>query len=122
MPFKQTGLYSIVNNKCPHCHQGNFFETNNPYNLKKFSKMNSSCPICKEDFKRETGFYFGAVYVSYGLTVAFGIGLFVLLSVLFKIETVPFLIIFSTLLILLLPLFYRVARLTWINFFVHYKK
>lgn len=122
MSYKETKLYSILGNKCPHCHQGNFWEGNNPYDLKKWAKMNPKCPECNEDFKRETGFYFGAVYVSYGFTVGFGIVLYFLLCEAGTMEVVPFLILFSVLLLILLPLFYRSARLTWINFFVHYKK
>lgn len=122
MNYSQTKLYSVLNNKCPRCHQGNFFETNSPYDLKNFAKMNARCPLCNEDFKREPGYYFGATYVSYGLTVGFGIGLFILFCVIFNLETNPFLLVFSALLVLLLPLFYRYARLIWINLFVHYIK
>ena len=120
MSYKDTKLYSVLSNKCPHCHKGNFFETNNPYELRKFSHMNSRCPICNEDFKREPGYYFGATYVSYGLTVGFGIALFVLLCVIFSVDVISFLFIFSLILLILLPLFYRLARLIWINLFVSY--
>ena len=121
MSLEESHLYSILNNKCPHCHKGNFFETSNPYDLSKFAKMNSNCPVCNEDFRREPGYYFGATYVSYALTVAFGVGLFLLLCVGFKMEVIPFLLVFSCLLILLLPVFYRYARLIWIHMFVKYK-
>jgi uncharacterized protein (DUF983 family) len=121
MSFHETRLYSVLANKCPRCHQGNFFETNNPYDLKKFANMNSNCSVCKEDFKRETGFYFGAAYVSYGLTVGFGIGLYLLLCVLFDVGTVGYLITFSILLIVLLPVFFRYSRLIWIHLFVKSK-
>jgi len=122
MNFKETKLYSILNNKCPRCHKGNYFETNNFYDLRKFSKMNLRCPVCNEDFVREPGYYFGATYVSYGLTVAFGIGLYLLLGVVFNFDTVPYLIALTLLLVLLLPVFYRLARITWINLFVAYKE
>jgi uncharacterized protein (DUF983 family) len=121
MSFKDTKAYSVLANKCPHCHEGNFFKDNNPYNLKVWWHMNPKCPVCGEDFKRETGFYFGAVYVSYALTVAFGLALFALLCVAFSMEIVPFLVVFSVFLIVLLPVFYRLARLIWINIFVKYK-
>ena len=121
MSFNQTKLYSIVYNKCPRCHEGNFFEKNNPYNLKQFARMNKSCPACKEDFERETGFYYGAMYASYGLTVAFGVGLFLLMCVLMNLDTMMYLITFAILQVLLMPLFYRIARLSWINLFVKYK-
>lgn len=122
MLFKESPVYSILNNKCPHCHKGDFFETNNPYDLKKFSRMNDKCSVCNEDFRREPGYYFGATYVSYALTVAFGIGLYIILAGIFDMDTIPFIITLSVLLILLMPLFYRSARLIWINFFVRYKK
>jgi uncharacterized protein (DUF983 family) len=122
MNYHESKLYSVLNNKCPHCHKGNFFETNNPYDLKRFGKMNDRCELCKEDFRKEPGYYFGASYVSYALTVGFGILLYLLLVVWFDMETIPFLITFSISLFVLLPVFYRSARLTWINFFVRYEK
>jgi uncharacterized protein (DUF983 family) len=122
MSYKESKLYSVLNNKCPHCHEGNFWETSNPYDLRRFSKMNTRCPVCNEDFKREPGYYFGATYVSYGLTVAFGIFMYVILSGIFKMDTIPFLITFSIALIILMPVFYRSARLIWINMFVPYRR
>jgi uncharacterized protein (DUF983 family) len=122
MNYKESMLFSIMNNKCPHCHKGNFWETSNPYDLKRFSKMNNRCPVCNEDFKREPGYYFGATYVSYGLTVAFGIAMYVVLAGFFDMDTVSFLITFSVSLIILMPVFYRSARLIWINMFVPFKK
>ncbi|MCK6649551.1 MAG: DUF983 domain-containing protein [Bacteroidia bacterium] len=121
MAFKDTILYSVVNNKCPRCHEGNFFETNNPYMLNRFDKMHKNCPVCKEDFERETGFYYGAMYVSYGLTVAFGVAIFLLTSVILGYDAVTFLVAFGVLQIILMPVFYRMARLVWINLFVSYK-
>ncbi len=121
MSFNETKAYSVLKNKCPHCHKGDFFETSNPYDLKQFAKMYGRCRICNEDFKREPGYYFGATYVSYALTVAFGMGLFLLLCVGLNMDVIAYLIIFSILLIVLLPVFYRSARLIWINLFVKYE-
>src|ERR1700753_3123859 len=121
MSYRQSKFYSILNNKCPRCHEGSFFETNNPYDLKKFARMNSNCPVCHEDFKRETGFYFGSAYVSYALTVGFGIALYLLLCTWSKMETLPFLIMFTTLLIFLMPICYRYSRIIWIHLFVRSK-
>ncbi len=121
MSFKQTALYSIVKAKCPGCHEGDFFETRNPYNLKKFDKMHKNCPMCGEDFERETGYYYGAMYASYGLTVLFGIIVFLVMCGIFHFETMTFLITFVILQVLLMPIFYRISRLSWINLFVKYK-
>ena len=122
MSNKKSPLYSVLNNKCPRCHEGSFFITNNPYDLKRFGNLNDRCPVCNEDVRREPGYYFGATYVSYGLTVSFGIGLFLLLCVVFSVEVVPYIIILSTLLILLMPLFYRFSRIIWIHMFVKFKE
>ncbi|HEY0031556.1 MAG TPA: DUF983 domain-containing protein [Bacteroidia bacterium] len=122
MKFRESKIYSVLSNKCPHCHKGNFFETNNPYDLKHFAKMNSKCPVCNEDFKREPGYYFGATYVSYALTVGLGIALFLLLCVIFNVNVISYLVLFSLLLLALMPLIFRVSRLIWINLFVKYEK
>ncbi len=121
MSFKETPFYSIVKAKCPRCHEGDFFETSNPYNLKKFDKMYKKCPVCGEDYERETGFYYGAMYVSYGLTVGFGIAVYVVMVALMGFTEMNFIIIFAILQLLLMPVFYRTARLVWINTFVKYK-
>ncbi len=121
MSFKETAIYSIVKAKCPRCHEGDFFETSNPYNLKKFDKMHKKCPVCGEDYERETGFYYGAMYVSYGLTVGFGIAVYVVMVALMGFTEMNFIIIFAILQLLLMPVFYRTARLVWINTFVKYK-
>ena len=105
MGYQGTKLYSILHAKCPKCHQGDFFETSNPYNLKKFDKMYNRCAVCAEDFERETGFYYGAMYVSYALTVAFGVALYVAMCVVFNFGDIAYLIMFATLQLLFMPFF-----------------
>ncbi len=121
MSHIQSALFSIAKNKCPRCHEGNFFENNNPYVLSQFDKMNKRCPVCNEDFERETGYYYGAMFVSYALTVVFGISVFLIMCVLFDFDAVTFIIAFAILQILLMPLFYRTSRLLWINLFVRFR-
>lgn len=84
--------------------------------------MNERCPACNEDFRREPGYYFGATYVSYTLTVGFGIFLFLFFCIVFDGGTTEFLWLFGTLLVFLLPVFYRSSRLIWINMFVNFKE
>ncbi|MCW3077848.1 MAG: hypothetical protein JWO32_2457 [Bacteroidetes bacterium] len=116
--LKKSRLYSILFNKCPRCHKGNFFVSNNPYDLKRFSKLNDDCPVCNESFRREPGFYFGATYASYGITVFLGLTLFLFMVWFLKIEILIFLVTFLILLIVLMPVIYRLSRLIWINVFV----
>lgn len=83
--------------------------------------MNDSCPECGESFNRETGFYFGAMYASYGLTVLYGIILFLILVVAFNFDVLVFLFSFTGSVVILLPFIYRKSRLIWINLFVSKK-
>jgi uncharacterized protein (DUF983 family) len=120
--LKHTRLYSILFNKCPRCHKGDFFETNNSYRLKHFDKMHPTCKNCEENFNRETGFYYGAMYVSYGLAVLFGIALFLIMVIALDLEVLPFLIVYSISVIVLAPWLFRKSRLVWINLFVGYRR
>jgi hypothetical protein len=120
--LKRTKLYSIVANKCPRCHEGDFFIYKNPYNLKKFDKMNDFCPVCNESFEKEPGFYQGAMYVNYALSIAAGVAWFILVYIFYGFDPAIFVISFTIVLILLLPLMFRIGRLLWINFFVKYTK
>ncbi len=120
--LKGTKLYSILGNKCPRCQEGDFFITKNPYNLKKFDKMHERCPVCNEKFDKEPGFFYGAMYVNYALTVALGVGWFILIYILYGFDPMIYVISFSILLLLAVPWLFRTGRLVWINFFVKYKK
>ncbi|MEO8761039.1 MAG: DUF983 domain-containing protein [Bacteroidia bacterium] len=120
--LKQTKLYSILHNKCPYCHEGDFFVSNNPYNLKTFDKQHARCPVCDSTYMPETGFYYGAMYVSYGLDINLGIALFILTNVVFDWGTTVFLTLYVSSLFVLWPVIYRKARLMWINLFVKYDK
>lgn len=122
MSFKASKTYSVLANKCPRCHEGSFFVHDNPFHFSGFAKMNDKCAVCGEDFRREPGYYFGAAYVSYGLTVGVACFLFVLLYWLLDLGTWFF---FGTLIfiqIACMPVFFRWSRLIWINWFVSFKK
>ena len=120
---KGTKLYSILNNKCPRCHEGHFFNTGNAYDLSNFSKMPDACPVCQQPYEPEPGFYYGAMYVSYALNVAILVAVWVATAVLTPdLNTWWFVLIAGLTGIGLTPVTFRLARLTWINFFVKYRK
>jgi uncharacterized protein (DUF983 family) len=115
-------LYSIINNRCPACNQGYVFKTKPLFSYKEFTKMNDKCSVCGEDFIREVGFYYGAMYVSYALTVAYLVGATIVFVWLTEWFSIPefFYFLFPSMLFLF-PFFYRLSRLIWLNFFVKYK-
>ena len=56
--------------KCPNCKKGKIFNTKGNILLLNIPKMNDRCPQCNYKFERETGFFFGAMFVSYALAAA----------------------------------------------------
>lgn len=113
-------FYSITHNKCPKCHTGNVFLTNNPYNLKQFDKMNKACNCCGEVFDKEPGYFYGAMYVSYGLMVAWFVFTWAIDTFIVKSETWQYLTFLIISIVTFMPLTFRTSRLIWINLFVRY--
>jgi uncharacterized protein (DUF983 family) len=118
---KGNKLYSISKGKCPCCHEGDYYLVRNPYNLKKFDKMFERCSVCGQSFQMETGFYYGAMYVSYGLSVTLGIAVFLAMKVIFNVSLEIYMITISAMLIVLVPVVFRLSRIIWINMFVKYQ-
>lgn len=108
-------LHSVIKNKCPNCLKGNFFIINNPYNLRKFDEMNKRCPVCETDFRQGPGFYLGAAITSYALQVVVVFTTYFFLQVIIEIKFFYFVGVVALLLILLIPVTFRISRLLWIN-------
>lgn len=120
-------LWSMLNNKCPHCRRGEMFLSKNSYQLKNFMKMHDRCPVCNQKMEIEIGFYYGTGYVSYGLAVAFSMFTFIAWWVLigFSLEDNRlfwWIGINAVSMILLQPYFMRISRTIWLSFFVKYEK
>ena len=119
---KGTKLYSILKGKCPHCHEGDFF-ISKPYNLKNCGKTPIKCSSCEESYSKEPGFYYGAMYVSYGLGIAAFVAVFILILLLYPNPTpLTYFFIPFTVLILLAPYLYSLSKIVWANIFINYKK
>lgn len=113
--------------KCPRCRKGDMFEDKNPWHLKKTMKMNKECPVCNQGLDIEVGFYFGASYVAYALTVALSVATFVAWWVLLGFSLYDnrifyWLALNAVILIVMQPYLMRVSRTGWLAFFVHYNK
>ena len=63
-------IISMFGNKCPNCNKGNIFEKGLLHFSFSFPKMHENCSNCGTKFEKEPGFFFGAMFVSYGLGVA----------------------------------------------------
>jgi hypothetical protein len=89
----------------------------------KFHQMNSHCSVCGQSFDPEPGFYFGAMFVSYGLNTALFIGVWVLLALLvedYSLSTI--LVLLALTVVVFLPITFRLSRSIWIAIFVRFQK
>lgn len=107
-------LLHILKEKCPSCHQGQVFDERNSWSLIKMPKMNRNCLHCDHRFEKEPGFFFGAMFVSYGLCIIESALAFLLYLILPVSE--EYLIYFLLLPILLFwPFNFRKSRLVWMH-------
>jgi uncharacterized protein (DUF983 family) len=56
-----SALQGILHHVCPRCRQGRIF--------RGWLAMHDTCPVCGLKFNREQGYYIGAMYVSYALSI-----------------------------------------------------
>ena len=68
----------------------------------------------------EPSFFYGAMYVSYGITVALSVALFIIAHVFLKLDLFQSFIAIVVALALLSFYIMRLSRLIWINMFVDY--
>ncbi len=117
---KGSRLYSIFAMKCPRCHEGDVFETHNPY--KKMTAIKETCSHCGLRYEKEMGFFYGAMYVSYMLNIALFVTSVVAYFILLDqyISGTLLMIIYVSLTVVLMPVYYRLSRTIWLNFFNSY--
>jgi uncharacterized protein (DUF983 family) len=119
---KGNKLNSILTGTCPKCHEESMYVEKNPYKIGKIFDMNETCSHCNTRYKIEPSFFYGAMYVSYGLSIAFGFAAFtVAYGILSTTLVTAFIAIILTLLFTF-PIILRLSRNIWINFFVSFDK
>ncbi|WP_088324379.1 DUF983 domain-containing protein [Polaribacter tangerinus] len=119
---KGTKIYSVVRGKCPKCHEGDFFKYKFTFNPTKITQLHTNCSSCNLKYMMEPSFFFGAMYVNYGLTVALSVAVFIISKVFFGLDLLTSFATIVGALVILAPLNLRLSRILWINMFVSYKK
>lgn len=118
---KGTKLYSILTGSCPRCHSESMYLYKNPYRFGGLFKMHDKCSQCRTKYKMEPSFFYGAMYVSYALGVAFAVAVFVISFLMLGADLPTTFIAIVAALVAFLPFIIRLSRNIWINFFIHYK-
>jgi hypothetical protein len=89
--------------------------------------MYDHCPVCRQKYELEPGFWIGTSYVSYGVMVAISATSFMIWWFIVGISVndnrVFYWIIFNGLLLLIIqPWIMRLSRLIYLGFFVKYNE
>jgi uncharacterized protein (DUF983 family) len=119
---KGSKIYAMITGCCPKCHEESMYLNANPFNVLKIYAMHETCSHCKQVYKIEPSFFFGAMFVSYGLGVLIGIISFLVSHFVFQANLKTAFISIVVALILSNTLIMRMSRNIWINIFIHFDK
>jgi len=117
---KGSKLYSILTGRCPKCHQESMYMDTNPYHLGSLFKMHERCSHCNTKYKMEPSFFYGAMYVSYAVGIAFAVAAFVITFLFIGTSLVSTFIAIVATMVVFMPVIIRLSRNIWINLFVSY--
>ena len=108
---------ALLHGKCPRCRKGEIFKYPVSNHLFQFNKMNETCPHCEMRLEPEPGFYQGAMYVGYGITIA----CIIVISLILYLAGHPgdgvYIGTVIGAMILLIPFNYRYSRILYLYFF-----
>lgn len=93
--------------RCPRCGEGQMFSS--------MFKMRSGCGICHFRFEREVGYFVGAMYINYGMTIFIAFASYFALD---YFTSIPFLlnfILWAGFSVLFPIFFFRYSRSLWLS-------
>lgn len=103
--------------KCPNCEIGDMFQERGNIFLLRAPKMQERCMVCNYKFEKESGFYIGAMYVSYALGVAEIVAYLIVLWGIFDFTPSIILSVLFSSIILTSFYKYRLSRSIWTYLF-----
>jgi uncharacterized protein (DUF983 family) len=108
---------ALIQGKCPRCRRGDIFKYPIGKHFFQFNKMNETCPHCQVRLEPEPGFYQGAMYVGYGITMV----VVILISIILYLAGHPsewvYIGTVIAVMILIIPFNYRYSRILYLHFF-----
>ncbi|MEO1261736.1 MAG: DUF983 domain-containing protein [Bacteroidota bacterium] len=115
-----TLIKSIFTYQCPRCRSSKIFKT--PFQFTNPLAMPEKCPNCELNFEQEPGFYFGALFISYGVSIV--LFLSIALSLVFGFDWSVGRSMAVVLIVAALFFFkiMRVSRSIWIHIIIKYEK
>ena len=109
-------LFSILQEKCPHCNSSNVYEPSK--GIFRMPVMKENCDVCHYHFDREPGYFLGAMYVSYALAVFEAIVTFLICFFGFPAMPIPWIpVAIIGVIILCSKKNYRLSRVIYMHLF-----
>jgi hypothetical protein len=118
---KGSKTYSILAHKCPRCHTGDLYYSPT-FSFRRPFDMPDNCPHCNQRYVLESGFYYGAMFVSYILTATLMFSMFAVCKFLLGFDIMPSFIFVTIIIFSLYVWIFRTSRAVWINFFVKFEE
>jgi uncharacterized protein (DUF983 family) len=102
-------VLALLRQRCPVCLRGRVYS--------RWATMSERCPVCNVKFEREPGYFMGAMYISYGMSIF----LIVLLTlavhlVLPELALNWAVLIASGMYVPMVPITWRYSRILWMYF------
>ncbi|WP_290700481.1 DUF983 domain-containing protein [Lacinutrix sp.] len=119
---KGSKLYGIITGVCPKCHEESMYTNKNPYAVMQLFSMHERCSNCNTKYKIEPSFFYGSMYVSYGVGIAFAAVAFVLSFLVFESSLNISIVAIIASQLVLYPIIVRLSRNIWINLFISFDK
>lgn len=114
-------IVNSLNNDCSNCLKGKVFKEKSILFNFEFPKINEHCSHWNYKFEKEKGYFFGVMYVNYGLTVAQGIAAYVIAQFFFtEIFNLKIMPIIAVVIITMGSIYICLSRLVWIYMFKNY--
>ncbi|WP_022822566.1 DUF983 domain-containing protein [Hymenobacter norwichensis] len=117
MAVSDSTVLAMLAQKCPRCHRGPLFK-HSAFNLRRFDEMYEDCVACGQYYEPEVGFYWGAMYISYGFST--GIVFLTGMLLYYLADDPPVWVYITTvavIVVLMTPLLFRYARVVMLYFF-----
>lgn len=100
-------IWAVITLRCPRCLRGRVW--------RQFISMNTACPVCGFVFERESGYFAGAMVISYALAVPILAALVIGLITIGGLDVVVALIIGNTAYLVLVPFIFQYSRVVWLH-------
>ena len=114
-------IISILAGLCPGCRKVSMFK-GRIWDLKELGNVHHHCPNCGTNLRIEIGFYWGGLYIAYGLAVFTSFAQFLFYYYVLDLSMTISVVLFIIGQLLLALYLVRLSKAMWAHLFIPYSK